>query len=84
MIRSLVIGLVAGQRGPLAVVATATRRSEIDADLPLDGLLKHPVIAAGTAALAAAEMAGDKMKSAPALSLYPPARCGTTMDAAPH
>jgi uncharacterized membrane protein len=67
MIRSFLIGLVAGQRGitPLAVIATATRRGEIPAELPLQKLLLNPVIAAGTAALAAAEMAGDKMKTAP-------------------
>lgn len=67
MIRSFLIGLVAGQRGitPLAVIATATRREEIAATLPLQTLLRNPVIAAGTAAFAAAEMAGDKMKTAP-------------------
>lgn len=67
MIRSFLIGLVAGQRGiaPLAAVATATRSGEIPADLPLQKLLLNPVIAAGTATLAAAEMAGDKMKTAP-------------------
>lgn len=67
MIRSFLIGLVAGQRGitPLAAVATATRRQEIPPDLPLQTILLNPIVAAGTAALAAAEMAGDKMKSAP-------------------
>ena len=67
MIRSFLIGLVAGQRGmtPLAAIATATRRREIPVTLPLQGLLLDPTIAAGTALLAAAEMAGDKMKTAP-------------------
>jgi uncharacterized membrane protein len=67
MIRSFLIGLVAGQRGmtPLAVIATATRRGDIPADLPLQQLLLNPFVAADTAAFAAAEMAGDKMKSAP-------------------
>lgn len=67
MLRSLLIGLVAGQRGitPLAVIATASRRQEMPADLPLQKLMLNPVIAAGTAAFAAAEMAGDKMKTAP-------------------
>lgn len=67
MIRSFLIGIVAGQRGitPLAAIATATRRGDIPADLPLQKLLLNPVIAAGTAAFAAAEMAGDKMKTAP-------------------
>ncbi len=67
MIRSFLIGLVAGQRGitPLAAIATATRRHDIPADLPLQRLLLNPSIAAGTALFAAAEMAGDKMKTAP-------------------
>lgn len=67
MLRSFLIGLVAGQRGitPLASVAVATRRGEIPADLPFQRLFFHPVIAAGVSALAAAEMGGDKMKSAP-------------------
>lgn len=67
MLRSFLIGLVAGQRGitPLAVIATATRREEIPADLPLQKLMLNPIVAAGTAAFAAAEMAGDKMKTAP-------------------
>jgi uncharacterized membrane protein len=67
MLRSFLIGLVAGQRGitPLAVIATATRRGEIPTDLPLQKLMLNPLIAAGTAAFAAAEMAGDKMKTAP-------------------
>lgn len=67
MLRSFLIGLVAGQRGmaPLAAIATATRRGAITPQLPLQTLLQNPVIAAGTAAMAAAEMAGDKMKTAP-------------------
>lgn len=67
MLRSFLIGLVAGQRGmtPLAVVATATRNGSLPPELPAQGLLEHPVVAAGAAALAAAEMVGDKMKSAP-------------------
>lgn len=67
MIRSFLIGIVAGQRGitPLAAIATATRRGDIPADLPLQKLLLHPVVATGAAAFAAAEMAGDKMTTAP-------------------
>ena len=67
MLRSLLIGLVAGQRGltPLAAIAIATQRGEVPADLPLQKLLLNPLIAEGTIALAGAEMAGDKMKSAP-------------------
>lgn len=67
MVRSFLIGLVAGQRGitPLAVIATATRREEVPAELPLQKLMLNPVIAAGAVAFAAAEMAGDKIKTAP-------------------
>ena len=67
MLRSFLIGLVAGQRGitPLAVIATATRREEVSAELPLQKLFLNPIIAAGAGTFAAAEMAGDKMKSAP-------------------
>lgn len=67
MIRSFLIGLVAGQRGltPLATIAKATRNKDIPAELPLQKLLLNPVVAAATASLAAAEMVGDKMKSAP-------------------
>jgi uncharacterized membrane protein len=67
MLRSFLIGVVAGQRGitPLAVIATATRREKIPAELPLQKLMMNPLIAAGTAVFAAAEMAGDKMQSAP-------------------
>ena len=67
MLRSLLIGLVAGQRGitPLATLALATYRGEVDDALPLQKLFHHPVVTAGAVALAAAEMGGDKMKSAP-------------------
>lgn len=67
MLRSLLIGLVAGQRGltPLAAVAAAARRGTLPVDAPLAGLLARPAVAGGTIVLAAAEMAGDKMKHAP-------------------
>lgn len=67
MIRSLMMGLVAGQRGltPLAAVALGTRRGQLAPEVPLQSLMLHPVIAAGTAAMAAAEMVGDKQKTAP-------------------
>ena len=67
MKRSLLIGLVAGQRAmtPLAVLAGAARDGRLDADAPGATLLAHPLVAAGAVALAAAEMAGDKMKTAP-------------------
>lgn len=67
MLRSLLIGLVAGQRGiaPLAAIGMATFKGDIPSVLPLQKLFLHPIVAAGVAALAAAEMGGDKMKSAP-------------------
>lgn len=67
MIRSILMGLVAGQRGmtPLAAIAQATARGDLPVQLPLQKLSLFPPIAAGATALAAAEMAGDKMKSAP-------------------
>lgn len=67
MLRSFLIGLVAGQRGitPLATLALGTFRREVPVTLPLQELFLHPVVTAGATAFAAAEMAGDKMKSAP-------------------
>lgn len=66
MLRSLLIGLVAGQRAmtPLSVLAGAARNGKLDADSPAQ-LLKNPLLASGAVALAGAEMAGDKMPSAP-------------------
>ncbi|MDB5612633.1 MAG: rane protein [Devosia sp.] len=67
VLRSFLIGLVAGQRGisPLAAIAIATLRKEVPASLPLQTLFLNPTITGAVTALAAAEMAGDKMKSAP-------------------
>src|SRR5690242_3739536 len=67
MLRSILIGLVAGQRAmtPLAAVATATLRGDLPLQVPLQRLFLSPPVTAGATALAAAEMAGDKMKSAP-------------------
>ncbi|WP_419810133.1 DUF4126 domain-containing protein [Sphingomonas sp.] len=64
---SFLIGLVAGQRAmtPLAVLAGAARDGRLDADAPGVTLLANPLIAAGAVALAAGEMAGDKMTTAP-------------------
>lgn len=64
MLKPFLIGLVAGQRAmtPLALVTGAARRGHLP-DGP--ALLSHPLAAAGASALAAAEMAGDKMKTAP-------------------
>lgn len=67
MLRSFLIGLVAGQRGmaPLAAIANATFRGQIPVRMPFQTLFLNPTVATGATALAAAEMAGDKMKSAP-------------------
>jgi uncharacterized membrane protein len=67
MLASFLMGLVGGQRAmtPLAAVAIASARGELPADSGAPKLLGHPVIAAGALALAIAEMAGDKQKTAP-------------------
>lgn len=67
MIHSLLIGLVAGARSltPLAAVTDAARRGALPADNGAPALLGHPLVAAGAKALAAGELWGDKLKSAP-------------------
>jgi uncharacterized membrane protein len=67
MLYSFLIGLVGGQRAltPLAAVAVAAARGELADDSGVPRLLAHPVVAAGAVALAVAEMAGDKQKTAP-------------------
>jgi uncharacterized membrane protein len=61
------MGLVGGQRAltPLATTSVALWRGELPAESRLHRLLGHRLVAAGAAALAVAEMAGDKQKSAP-------------------
>jgi uncharacterized membrane protein len=61
------MGLVGGQRAmtPLAAVSIAAARGELPAGQGALRVLGHPLVAAGTLALAAAEIAGDKQKSAP-------------------
>lgn len=67
MLRSFLIGLVAGQRGitPLAAIAIATRRHEVPAALPFQKLFLNNLVTTAATAFAGAEMVGDKMKSAP-------------------
>ncbi|RYF95512.1 MAG: DUF4126 domain-containing protein [Caulobacteraceae bacterium] len=67
MIRSLLIGLVAGARSmtPLAAVSEAARAGRLPVDSGAPGWLGHPVVAAGSKLLAAGELWGDKWKSAP-------------------
>jgi uncharacterized membrane protein len=67
MLNSLLIGLVAGARSitPLAAVSEAARRGALPADNGAPRYIGRPLIAAGTKALAAGELLGDKMTSAP-------------------
>ena len=66
MLASFLMGLVGGQRAmtPLATVAVAAARGEVPAD-GIAAILKRPAVVMGTLALAAGELTGDKMKSAP-------------------
>lgn len=61
------MGLVAGQRSmtPLAALAGAARRGALPYDNTGARLMASPLFATGGVVMAAAEMAGDKMKSAP-------------------
>lgn len=67
MIRSFLIGLVAGSRAltPLATVSDAARRGLLPTTSPAASLLAHPVVSAGSKLLAAGELWGDKLHSAP-------------------
>ena len=67
MLASFLMGLVGGQRAmtPLAAVSVAAATGALPADNGAPPLLAHPLVASATVALAAAEMAGDKMKTAP-------------------
>lgn len=67
MLASFLMGLVGGQRGmtPLSAVSVAAARGDLPPGNGAPRLLGHPVVAAATLVLAVAELAGDKMKSAP-------------------
>ena len=67
MLASFLMGLIGGQRSmtPLAAVAVAAARDELPRDCAAPEFLREPVVVAGAVALAVAEIAGDKMKSAP-------------------
>ena len=67
MLRSLLIGLASGSRAltPLATVSNAVQHDRVRAPNGLLAVLGHPVVATGLKSLAAAEILGDKMKSAP-------------------
>ena len=67
MIRSFLIGLAAGARSmtPLAAVSDAAKSGALPRDNGAPSWLGHPLVASATKLLAAGELAGDKMKSAP-------------------
>lgn len=55
---------------PLSALAGAARRDTLPYDNRQAGLLARPLIATGAVAMAAAEMAGDKMKTAPDRTVF--------------
>jgi uncharacterized membrane protein len=67
MLRSFLMGLVAGQRAmtPLSALAGAAQRGTLPHDNGPARLMESPLVSAGGVVMAAAEMAGDKMKTAP-------------------
>lgn len=67
MIRSFLIGLVAGSRAltPFAAVSEAARKGALPAGSAAPAWLGHPVTAAASKLLAAGELWGDKLHSAP-------------------
>ncbi|MCF5945108.1 DUF4126 domain-containing protein, partial [Xanthomonas perforans] len=67
LIHSILMGVVAGMRSmtPLAAVANAARTGKLPADNGAPAMLANPLASAGMLALAGAELAGDKMKTAP-------------------
>lgn len=67
MLAAFLMGLVGGQRAmtPLATVSMAAARGELPTDTGAPAVLAHPLVAAGTLALAIGEMAGDKQVTAP-------------------
>lgn len=67
MLASLLLAATAGARSmtPLAAVSVAAARGDLPPQPGVLGLLANKWVAAGTLALAAGELAGDKMKSAP-------------------
>lgn len=67
MLSSFLMGIVGGQRAmtPLAAVALAAATDRLATRSGVSRLLAHLVVTAGTVALAVAEMAGDKQRTAP-------------------
>jgi len=72
MLRSILMGLVAGQRSmaPLAALADAARRGALPHDTAGARLMRLPLVATGGVAMAMAEMAGDKMQTAPDRTVF--------------
>jgi len=67
MLPSLLLAATAGARSmtPLAAISVAAAQGKLPPQPGLLGLLSNKWVAAGTLALAAGELAGDKMKTAP-------------------
>ncbi|WP_375264042.1 DUF4126 family protein [Palleronia sp.] len=67
MLSSFLMGLVGGQRAmtPLAAVALAATNSRLRPGNGAPLALSHPAVASAVVALAIAELAGDKQKTAP-------------------
>jgi uncharacterized membrane protein len=67
VIRSILLGAVAGMRSmlPLAAVSSVARRSGPSSSFNLPGLLDNPLTANSLLALAAGELLGDKWSRAP-------------------
>ncbi len=67
MIRSLLIGLVAGARSitPVAAVSEAARRHALPLDNGAPSWLGRPAVAGGLKLMAAGELGADKLPAAP-------------------
>jgi uncharacterized membrane protein len=67
MLAPFLMGLVGGQRAmtPIAAVSLAAMRNGLPADNGAPRIIAHPLVVAALVGLAAAELAGDKMKTAP-------------------
>lgn len=67
MLAAVLMGVVGGQRAmtPLAAVAVAAARGELQADNGAPRIIGRPLVAAGLLALAVGECMGDKQKTAP-------------------
>ncbi len=67
MIRWLLIGAIAGARAitPIAAISEAARRNRLPTGAAPPAFFGDPLFAGGVKALAAGELAGDKLASAP-------------------